>query len=156
MSRVPPYRPCARLIKCVREALRARIRILASVADEVRHSWFFVGYRSSRCSNRLGEVNQFWAERAYQLSFGLLVPAKVIWLSGSRPSSRVGAEVEVTPEIVIVRGGHCRLCSGHGARACRESVVVLEREVDHIDQVRGEFLALWGVAEAAHLGLLAH
>jgi 2-polyprenyl-6-methoxyphenol hydroxylase-like FAD-dependent oxidoreductase len=34
------------------------------------------------------------------------------------------------------------------------SAVVIEREVDHIDQVRGEFLALWGVAEATQLGLL--
>ena len=34
------------------------------------------------------------------------------------------------------------------------SVVVLERELAHIDQVRGEFLAVWGVAEASQLGLL--
>ena len=34
------------------------------------------------------------------------------------------------------------------------SVVVLERELAHIDQVRGEFLTLWGVAEASQLGLL--
>ena len=32
--------------------------------------------------------------------------------------------------------------------------MVLERELAHIDQVRGEFLTLWGVAEASQLGLL--
>jgi 2-polyprenyl-6-methoxyphenol hydroxylase-like FAD-dependent oxidoreductase len=34
------------------------------------------------------------------------------------------------------------------------SVVVLERDMRPVDRVRGEFMAPWGVAEAASLGLL--
>ena len=62
--------------------------------------------------------------------------------------------MEEAPEIIIVGGGiaGCALATVL-ARAGR-SVVVLEREVAHIDQVRGEFLALWGVAEASQLGIL--
>jgi 2-polyprenyl-6-methoxyphenol hydroxylase-like FAD-dependent oxidoreductase len=58
------------------------------------------------------------------------------------------------PEIVIVGGG----ISG-GALAtvlARDgvSVAVLERDARHVDRVRGEWMAPWGVAEASRLGLL--
>ena len=58
------------------------------------------------------------------------------------------------PEIVIVGGG-----IGGSALATvlgREgvSVAVLERDLLPIDRVRGEWLAPWGVTEAANLGIL--
>ena len=58
------------------------------------------------------------------------------------------------PEIVIVGGG-----IGGGALAtvlarAGISVAVLERDLEPVDRVRGEFMAPWGVAEAARLGLL--
>lgn len=58
------------------------------------------------------------------------------------------------PEIVIVGGG-----IGGGALAtvlarAGLSVAVLERDLEPVDRVRGEFMAPWGVAEAARLGLL--
>ncbi len=57
-------------------------------------------------------------------------------------------------EVVIVGGGiaGCALATVL-ARAGR-SVAVLERELEPCDQVRGEFMAVWGVAEATRLGLL--
>ena len=62
--------------------------------------------------------------------------------------------MEVAPEIVIVGGGIAGCALATVLARAGVSVVVLEREAEHIDQVRGEFLALWGVAEAAQLGLL--
>jgi 2-polyprenyl-6-methoxyphenol hydroxylase-like FAD-dependent oxidoreductase len=58
------------------------------------------------------------------------------------------------PEVAIVGGG-----IGGGALAtvlARSglSVAVLERDVRAVDRVRGEFMAPWGVAEAARLGVL--
>jgi len=62
--------------------------------------------------------------------------------------------VEEAPEIVIVGGGiaGCALATVLSRAAI--SVAVLERELAPVDQVRGEFLALWGVAEAVQLGLV--
>jgi 2-polyprenyl-6-methoxyphenol hydroxylase-like FAD-dependent oxidoreductase len=58
------------------------------------------------------------------------------------------------PEIAIVGGG-----IGGGALATALarhglSVAVLERDLQAVDRVRGEFMAPWGVAEAARLDLL--
>ena len=58
------------------------------------------------------------------------------------------------PEIAIVGGG-----IGGGALAtilarAGFSVAVLERDLEPVDRVRGEFMAPWGVAEAARLGVL--
>ena len=58
------------------------------------------------------------------------------------------------PEVAIVGGG-----IGGGALAtvlARSglSVAVLERDLRAVDRVRGEFMAPWGVAEAARLGVL--
>lgn len=58
------------------------------------------------------------------------------------------------PEVAIVGGG-----IGGGALAtvlARDglSVAVLERDLRAVDRVRGEFMAPWGVAEAARLGVL--
>jgi 2-polyprenyl-6-methoxyphenol hydroxylase-like FAD-dependent oxidoreductase len=58
------------------------------------------------------------------------------------------------PEVVIVGGG-----IGGGALAtllarAGTSVAVLERDLEPVDRVRGEFMAPWGVAEAARLDLL--
>jgi menaquinone-9 beta-reductase len=59
-----------------------------------------------------------------------------------------------SPEIVIVGAG-----VGGGAIACALAragldVAILERSERHIDRVRGEWLAPWGVAEASTLGLI--
>lgn len=62
--------------------------------------------------------------------------------------------MEEAPEIVIVGGGIAGCALATVLARAGLSVVVLERELAHIDQVRGEFLAVWGVAEASHLGLL--
>jgi 2-polyprenyl-6-methoxyphenol hydroxylase-like FAD-dependent oxidoreductase len=62
--------------------------------------------------------------------------------------------VDEAPEIVIVGGGIAGGALATVLARAGLSVVVLERELAHIDQVRGEFLALWGVAEASQLGLL--
>jgi 2-polyprenyl-6-methoxyphenol hydroxylase-like FAD-dependent oxidoreductase len=58
------------------------------------------------------------------------------------------------PEIAIIGGG-----IGGGALATTLaraglSVAVVERDLEPVDRVRGEFMAPWGVAEAARLGLL--
>ena len=58
------------------------------------------------------------------------------------------------PDIAIVGGG-----MGGGALATALaraglSVAVLERDEAHVDRVRGEFVAHWGVAEADRLGVL--
>lgn len=59
-----------------------------------------------------------------------------------------------SPEIVVVGAG-----VGGGAMACVLAragldVAVLERSEHHVDRVRGEWLAPWGIAEASTLGLL--
>jgi 2-polyprenyl-6-methoxyphenol hydroxylase-like FAD-dependent oxidoreductase len=59
-----------------------------------------------------------------------------------------------SPQVVIIGGG-----IGGGALAtilARQNidVVVLERETEYPDRVRGEFIAPWGVAELKRLGLL--
>jgi 2-polyprenyl-6-methoxyphenol hydroxylase-like FAD-dependent oxidoreductase len=58
------------------------------------------------------------------------------------------------PEIAIVGGGIggaalATVLARHGL-----AITVLERDVRPVDRVRGEFMAPWGVAEAARLGLL--
>jgi 2-polyprenyl-6-methoxyphenol hydroxylase-like FAD-dependent oxidoreductase len=58
------------------------------------------------------------------------------------------------PEIAIVGGGIGGAALATALARGGLSVAVLERDVHHIDRVRGEFVAPWGVAEAAHLGLL--
>ena len=62
--------------------------------------------------------------------------------------------MEEAPEIVIAGGGIAGCALATVLARAGLSAVVLERELAHIDQVRGEFLAVWGVAEASHLGLL--
>lgn len=67
----------------------------------------------------------------------------------------MGAQLRnLSPEIVIVGGG-----IGGGALAtvlARSglNILVLERETNYPDRVRGEFIAPWGVAELKRLGLL--
>ena len=58
------------------------------------------------------------------------------------------------PEIAIVGGGIggaalATVLARHGL-----AITVLERDARPVDRVRGEFMAPWGVAEAARLGLL--
>ena len=62
--------------------------------------------------------------------------------------------MEEAPELVIVGGGIAGCALATVLARAGLSVVVLERELAPMDQVRGEFLALWGVAEASDLGLL--
>jgi 2-polyprenyl-6-methoxyphenol hydroxylase-like FAD-dependent oxidoreductase len=58
------------------------------------------------------------------------------------------------PEIAIVGGGigGAALATVLARRSL--SVAVVERDIRPVDRVRGEFMAPWGVAEAANLGLL--
>ena len=58
------------------------------------------------------------------------------------------------PEIAIVGGGIGGAALATVLTRRGLSVAVLERDLRHIDRVRGEFMAPWGVAEAASLGLL--
>lgn len=58
------------------------------------------------------------------------------------------------PAIAIVGGGVGGAALATVLARGGISVAVLERDLRHIDRVRGEFMAPWGVAEAAHLGLL--
>jgi 2-polyprenyl-6-methoxyphenol hydroxylase-like FAD-dependent oxidoreductase len=57
-------------------------------------------------------------------------------------------------EIVIVGGGIAGNALATVLARVGHSVVVLERELEYTDQVRGEFIALWGLAEAAALDLM--
>jgi menaquinone-9 beta-reductase len=58
-----------------------------------------------------------------------------------------------SPEVVLVGGGIGG--SALAAALARESIscVILEKSTVHIDHVRGEWLAPWGVAETQRLGL---
>ena len=62
--------------------------------------------------------------------------------------------MEEAPEVVIVGGGIAGCALATVLARDGRSVVILERELVPVDQVRGEFLAVWGVAEASQLGLL--
>jgi 2-polyprenyl-6-methoxyphenol hydroxylase-like FAD-dependent oxidoreductase len=65
-----------------------------------------------------------------------------------------GAALIDEPEIAVVGGGigGAALATVLARRGL--TVVVLERDIRPVDRVRGEFMAPWGVAEAASLGLL--
>jgi 2-polyprenyl-6-methoxyphenol hydroxylase-like FAD-dependent oxidoreductase len=58
------------------------------------------------------------------------------------------------PEIAIVGGGIGGAALATVLTRRGLSVAVLERDLRHVDRVRGEFMAPWGVTEAAGLGLL--
>src|SRR5688572_1218897 len=59
-----------------------------------------------------------------------------------------------THDVVIVGGGiaGCALATVLARRGV--AVTVLERDLEPVDRVRGEFMAPWGVIEAKRLGLL--
>jgi 2-polyprenyl-6-methoxyphenol hydroxylase-like FAD-dependent oxidoreductase len=58
------------------------------------------------------------------------------------------------PEIVIVGGGVAGGALATVLARKGRSVALLERDQRHVDRVRGEWMAPWGVAEAVRLGLL--
>jgi 2-polyprenyl-6-methoxyphenol hydroxylase-like FAD-dependent oxidoreductase len=58
------------------------------------------------------------------------------------------------PEIAIVGGGIGGAALATVLARAGLSVAVLERDIEPVDRVRGEFMAPWGVAEAARLELL--
>ena len=58
------------------------------------------------------------------------------------------------PEIAVVGGGIGGAALATVVARRGLTVVVLERDIRPVDRVRGEFMAPWGVAEAASLGLL--
>ena len=58
------------------------------------------------------------------------------------------------PEIAIVGGGIGGAALATVLARGGLTVALLERDAHHIDRVRGEFMAPWGVAEADRLGLL--
>lgn len=57
------------------------------------------------------------------------------------------------PEVVIVGGGIAGASLAVVLARAGRDVVVLERQQDYRDRVRGEYLANWGVIEARELGL---
>jgi 2-polyprenyl-6-methoxyphenol hydroxylase-like FAD-dependent oxidoreductase len=57
-------------------------------------------------------------------------------------------------EIVIVGGGIAGSSLATSLARRGRTVVVVEREIGYSDHVRGEFIVMWGVAEARELGLL--
>ncbi len=59
-----------------------------------------------------------------------------------------------SPKIVVVGGGVGGAAIAFALAQGGLSVTILERSERHIDHVRGEWLAPWGVAEAATLGLI--
>ncbi|MBV8868554.1 MAG: FAD-dependent monooxygenase [Acetobacteraceae bacterium] len=59
-----------------------------------------------------------------------------------------------SPEIVVVGAGVGGGAIAFALAQAGLSVTVLERSERHVDRVRGEWLAPWGVAEAATLGLI--
>jgi 2-polyprenyl-6-methoxyphenol hydroxylase-like FAD-dependent oxidoreductase len=58
-----------------------------------------------------------------------------------------------SPDVAIVGAGVGGGAIGHGLARAGLSVAILERTDRHVDRVRGEWLAPWGVAEAKTLGL---
>jgi 2-polyprenyl-6-methoxyphenol hydroxylase-like FAD-dependent oxidoreductase len=58
------------------------------------------------------------------------------------------------PDLVIVGGGFAGGALAVAAARAGVEALVLERQQVHRDRVRGEWLAPWGVAEAARLGML--
>src|SRR4051812_14051006 len=56
-------------------------------------------------------------------------------------------------DIVIVGGGLGGSALGKAMAQQGSRVLVLEREKEFKDRVRGEFMTPWGVAEASELGL---
>ena len=56
-------------------------------------------------------------------------------------------------DVVIVGAGIAGSALGSVLAPRGVSVLLLERQVEYRDKVRGEFMAPWGVAEALRLGL---
>jgi 2-polyprenyl-6-methoxyphenol hydroxylase-like FAD-dependent oxidoreductase len=63
--------------------------------------------------------------------------------------------IDANPEVVIVGGGIGG--SALGATLTREGIAVciVEKSTVHVDHVRGEWIAPWGIAETERLGLYA-
>ncbi|HEY2618946.1 MAG TPA: FAD-dependent monooxygenase, partial [Acetobacteraceae bacterium] len=59
-----------------------------------------------------------------------------------------------SPEVAVVGAGVGGGAVAYALAKTGLSVAILERSERHIDRVRGEWLAPWGVAEAATLGLI--
>jgi 2-polyprenyl-6-methoxyphenol hydroxylase-like FAD-dependent oxidoreductase len=57
------------------------------------------------------------------------------------------------PEVVVVGGGIAGASIAAVLARAGKSVLVLERQFEYGDRVRGEFMALWGVLEVRALGL---
>jgi 2-polyprenyl-6-methoxyphenol hydroxylase-like FAD-dependent oxidoreductase len=71
----------------------------------------------------------------------------------SSPAAAAAADI-VPTDIVIVGGGIAGGALANVLARAGRSVTVLERDLDPVDRVRGEFMALWGVIELGKLGLL--
>lgn len=56
-------------------------------------------------------------------------------------------------DIITVGGGLAGAALGKAMAEQGKRVLILERETEFKDRVRGEFLSPWGVAEAAQLGI---
>ena len=57
-------------------------------------------------------------------------------------------------DVVVVGGGVAGGALGHALATAGRSVTVLERSTEYRDRVRGEYVQVWGVAEAQRLGVL--
>src|ERR1700723_2412129 len=62
-------------------------------------------------------------------------------------------EKHTNPEVVIVGAGIGGSALATGLAPAGISVTILEKSLVHVDHVRGEWLAPWGVAETQRLGL---
>jgi len=56
-------------------------------------------------------------------------------------------------EVVVVGGGVAGSALAIALARAGHAVTILEKSVEHVDRVRGEWLAPWGVAETERLGL---
>ena len=58
-----------------------------------------------------------------------------------------------TFDVIIVGGGIAGCALGANLARAGLTVEILERDIEYVDRVRGEWMAPWGVAEAKKLGL---
>jgi 2-polyprenyl-6-methoxyphenol hydroxylase-like FAD-dependent oxidoreductase len=69
------------------------------------------------------------------------------------PAAEGSLLVPTDVDVVVIGGGVAGSALAVALARAGISVLILERTAEHVDRVRGEWLAPWGVAEAQALGL---